>query len=198
MNNVNPATYNDVVDLLVNQNIVCIHQGRTEAGPRALGNRSILYDPRDSGALRKVNHVKGREWWRPFAASVLEEHAAEWFEMLTLKSSPYMMYAIPVKEDKKELIPGVVHVDGTCRIQTVTEEQNYHYYHLIKTFYEETGIPMLFNTSLNLAGEVISHSIYDTYDMLYKCPIEYVYEPEENKIVSFPNLTNVAGQTCLS
>jgi carbamoyltransferase len=192
------ATYNDVVDLLVKKNIVCIHQGRTEAGPRALGNRSVLYDPRDSGAQRKVNSAKGRQWWRPFAASVLEEHAPDWFEMLTLKSSPYMMYAIPVKEDKREMIPGVIHADGTCRIQTVTEEQNYHYYHLIKTFYEETGIPMLFNTSLNLAGEVISHSIYDTYDMLYKCPIEYVYEPEENKIVSFPNLTNVAGQTCLS
>ena len=192
------ATYNDVVDLLVKKNIVCIHQGRTEAGPRALGNRSILYDPRDSNALKKVNNAKGRQWWRPFAASVLAEHAAEWFEMLTLKSSPYMMYAIPVKEDKKELIPGVIHVDGTCRIQTVTEEQNYHYYHLIKSFYEETGIPMLFNTSLNLAGEVISHTIYDTYELLYQSSIEYVYQPEENKIVHIQNDVNVAGQSCLS
>ena len=192
------ATYNDVVDLLVKKNIVCIHQGRTEAGPRALGNRSILYDPRDSEAQKKINAAKGRQWWRPFAASVLEEHAADWFEMLTLKSSPFMMYAIPVKEDKKELIPGVVHVDGTCRIQTVTEEQNYHYYHLIKTFYEETGIPMLFNTSLNLAGEVISHTIYDTYELLYQSSIEYVYQPEENKIVHIQNDVNVAGQSCLS
>ena len=192
------ATYNDVVDLLVKKNIVCIHQGRTEAGPRALGNRSILYDPRDSNALKKVNNAKGRQWWRPFAASVLAEHAAEWFEMLNLKESPYMMYAIPVKEDKKELIPGVIHVDGTCRIQTVTEEQNYHYYHLIKSFYEETGIPMLFNTSLNLAGEVISHTIYDTYELLYQSSIEYVYQPEENKIVHIQNDVNVAGQSCLS
>ncbi len=192
------ATYNDVVDLLVKKNIVCIHQGRTEAGPRALGNRSILYDPRDSEAQKKINAAKGRQWWRPFAASVLEEHAADWFEMLTLKSSPFMMYAIPVKEDKKELIPGVIHVDGTCRIQTVTEEQNYHYYHLIKSFYEETGIPMLFNTSLNLAGEVISHTIYDTYELLYQSSIEYVYQPEENKIVHIQNDVNVAGQSCLS
>ena len=189
------ATYDDVVDLLVKKNIVCIHQGRTEAGPRALGNRSVLYDPRDSEAQKKVNDAKGRQWWRPFAASVLEEYAADWFEMLTLKSSPFMMYAIPVKEDKKELIPGVIHVDGTCRIQTVTEEQNYH---LIKTFYEETGIPMLFNTSLNLAGEVICHTIYDTYDMLYKSSIEYVYQPEESKIVHINNEVNVAGQSCLS
>ena len=192
------ATYNDVVDLLVKKNIVCIHQGRTEAGPRALGNRSVLYDPRDSEAQKKINAAKGRQWWRPFAASVLEEHAADWFEMLTLKSSPFMMYAIPVKEDKKELIPGVIHVDGTCRIQTVTEEQNYHYYHLIKSFYEETGIPMLFNTSLNLAGEVISHTIYDTYELLYQSSIEYVYQPEENKIVHIQNDVNVAGQSCLS
>ena len=192
------ATYNDVVDLLVKKNIVCIHQGRTEAGPRALGNRSVLYDPRDSEAQKKVNDAKGRQWWRPFAASVLEEHAADWFEMLTLKSSPFMMYAIPVKEDKKELIPGVIHVDGTCRIQTVTEEQNYHYYHLIKSFYEETGIPMVFNTSLNLAGEVISHTIYDTYELLYQSSIEYVYQPEENKIVHIHNDVNVAGQSCLS
>ena len=192
------ATYSDVVDLLVKKNIVCIHQGRTEAGPRALGNRSILYDPRDSNALKKVNNAKGRQWWRPFAASVLAEHAAEWFEMLNLKESPYMMYAIPVKEDKKELIPGVVHVDGTCRIQTVTEEQNYHYYHLIKTFYEETGIPMLFNTSLNLAGKVISHTVYDTYELLNQSCIEYVYEPEHERITHVPSVTNMAGQACLS
>ena len=192
------ANYNDVVDLLVKKNIVCIHQGRTEAGPRALGNRSILYDPRDSEAQKKVNDAKGRQWWRPFAASVLAEHSAEWFEMLSLKESPFMMYAIPVKEDKKELIPGVVHVDGTCRIQTVTEEQNYHYYHLIKTFYEETGIPMLFNTSLNLAGKVISHTVYDTYELLNQSCIEYVYEPEHEKITHVPSVTNMAGQACLS
>ena len=192
------ATYNDVVDLLVKKNIVCIHQGRTEAGPRALGNRSILYDPRDSEAQKKVNDAKGRQWWRPFAASVLAEHSAEWFEMLSLKESPYMMYAIPVREDKKELIPGVMHVDGTCRIQTVTEDQNYHYYHLIKTFYDETGIPMLFNTSLNLAGNVICHTIYDTYEMLSQSSMEYVYEPEQNKITHLPSVTNMAGQACLS
>ena len=192
------ATYNDVVDLLVKKNIVCIHQGRTEAGPRALGNRSVLYDPRDSEAQKKVNDAKGRQWWRPFAASVLAEHSAEWFEMLSLKESPYMMYAIPVREDKKELIPGVIHVDGTCRIQTVTEDQNNHYYHLIKTLYDETGIPMLFNTSLNLAGNVICHTIYDTYEMLSQSSMEYVYEPEQNKITHLPSVTNMAGQTCLS
>ena len=97
-----------------------------------MGNRSLLYDPRDPDALRIVNAIKGREWWRPFAGSILQEYAHEWFEMLNLKETPYMMYSIPVKEEKKDLIPGVIHVDGTSRIQTVTEEQNHHYYHLIK------------------------------------------------------------------
>ena len=122
-----------------------------------MGNRSLLYDPRDPDAFKKVNEIKGREWWRPFAGSVMQEYADEWFEMLSLKESPYMMYSIPVKKEKRDLIPGVIHVDGTSRIQTVTQKQNYHYYRLIKRFYERTGIPVLFNTSLNLAGEVMCY-----------------------------------------
>ena len=181
------VTYSDIVDLIDKKNIVSIFQGKTEAGPRALGNRSILYDPRDSDAKEFVNSVKRREWWRPFAASVLLEHAHEWFEMLTIKESPFMMYAIPVKEEKKELIPGVLHVDDTCRIQTVTEEQNYHYYNLIKTFYSRTNIPMLFNTSFNLAGEVICHTIYDAFTTISNSRIEYLYLPEENKLYTCLN-----------
>lgn len=181
------VTYSDIVDLIDKKNIVSIFQGKTEAGPRALGNRSILYDPRDSDAKEFVNSVKRREWWRPFAASVLLEHAHEWFEMLTIKESPFMMYAIPVKEEKKELIPGVLHVDDTCRIQTVTEEQNYHYYNLIKTFYSRTNIPMLFNTSFNLAGEVICHTLYDAFTTISNSRIEYLYLPEENKLYTCLN-----------
>lgn len=181
------VTYSDIVDLIDKKNIVSIFQGKTEAGPRALGNRSILYDPRDSDAKEFVNSVKRREWWRPFAASVLLEHVHEWFEMLTIKESPFMMYAIPVKEEKKELIPGVLHVDDTCRIQTVTEEQNYHYYNLIKTFYSRTNIPMLFNTSFNLAGEVICHTLYDALTTISNSRIEYLYLPEENKLYTCLN-----------
>jgi len=181
------VTYSDIVDLIDKKNIVSIFQGKTEAGPRALGNRSILYDPRDSDAKEFVNSVKRREWWRPFAASVLLEHAHEWFEMLTIKESPFMMYAIPVKEEKKELIPGVLHVDDTCRIQTVTEEQNYHYYNLIKTFYSRTNIPMLFNTSFNLAGEVICYTLYDALTTISNSRIEYLYLPEENKLYTCLN-----------
>ena len=181
------VTYSDIADLIDNKNIVSIFQGKTEAGPRALGNRSILYDPRDPDAKKLVNSVKKREWWRPFAASVLLEHSQEWFEMLTIKESPFMMYAIPVKQEKKSLIPGVLHVDGTCRIQTVTEEQNYHYYNLIKSFYSKTNIPMVFNTSFNLAGEVICHTLYDAFTTIRNSRIEYLYLPEENKLYTCLN-----------
>lgn len=181
------VTYSDIVDLIDKKNIVSIFQGKTEAGPRALGNRSILYDPRDPDAKKFVNSVKMREWWRPFAATVLLEHAQEWFEMLTIKESPFMMYAMPVKEEKKHLIPGVLHVDGTCRIQTVTEEQNYHYYNLIKTFYSKTNIPMVFNTSFNLAGQVICHTLYDALTTISNSRIEYLYLPEENKLYTYLN-----------
>jgi carbamoyltransferase len=183
----NDVHYSDVVELLEKQKVVSIFQGKTEGGPRALGNRSILYDPRDPNARNTVNSIKKREWWRPFAASVLLEHAHDWFEMLTLKESPYMMYAIPVKQDKKELIPGVLHVDDTCRIQTVTEEQNYHYYNLIKCFYQKTTVPMLFNTSFNLGGQVICHTIDHAYWTLENSKIEYLYLPEERKLVVVPN-----------
>jgi len=177
------ASYGDIVDLIQDKNIVAIFQGRTEAGPRALGNRSILYDPRDPGAQKFVNRVKGREWWRPIAATVLFEHAHDWFEMMTLKESPFMMYSIPVKEDKKQYIPGVLHVDDTCRIQAVTDKQNYHFYKLIECFYKETDIPMLFNTSFNLAGDVICHTLEHALQTLASSEINYLYLPEEDKLI---------------
>lgn len=184
---INNVQYLDIIDLIEKNNVVAIFQGKTEAGPRALGNRSILYNPKDPNARETVNSIKKRELWRPFAASVLLEYAHDWFEMLSIKESPYMMYAIPVKEDKKHLIPGVLHVDDTCRIQTVTQEQNVHFYNLIKCFYERTSIPMLFNTSFNLGGEVICHTLYDAYWTLDNSLIEYLYLPEESKLIFAKN-----------
>jgi carbamoyltransferase len=97
--------------------------------------------------------VKGREHWRPYSASVLSEYYGEWFDIK--ESSPHMLRAVPTRKDKRHLIPAVVHVDGTCRIQTVSADQNPLFHRLIEEFNRLSGIPMLLNTSLNMAGEPI-------------------------------------------
>ncbi len=123
-------------------------QGRMEWGPRALGNRSILGDPRRADMKEILNQkIKRRESFRPFAPSVLREAVAEWFE--EDDEVPFMMKVFQIKEDKRSKIPAVTHVDGSGRLQTVYEETNSRYYKLIKKFYSLTGIPMLLNTSFN-------------------------------------------------
>lgn len=173
----------DVAKLIADKNIVALFQGRSEAGHRALGNRSILYDPRDPNGKDYVNIVKQREWYRPFAASVMLEHAHNWFDMAGLKESPFMMFAVDVIKDKQKLIPCVTHVNGTCRIQTVTQEQNLNFYNLINEFYKLTSVPMLFNTSFNLAGEVIVETEDEAIDVLQRSKIDYLYLPEKQLLV---------------
>lgn len=176
------VTNDDVVKLITEGNIVAMYQGRSEHGPRALGNRSILFDPRVKNGKDIVNLVKGREWYRPFAGTILVEHFDDWFETRGLDESPFMMYAMKCRDEKQELIPSIVHVDGTCRIQTVSREQNPNYYALIERFYEETGVPILFNTSLNLAGEAMVETLEDAVTTIIKSKIEYLYLPEYNTI----------------
>jgi carbamoyltransferase len=172
------VSYSDVAKLIANKNIVAIFQGRSESGPRALGNRSILYDPRDPIGKDRVNTVKNREWFRPFAGTVLEEDATNWFDMRGMISSPFMMYAVNVLANKQNAIPAVTHVDGTCRIQTVNIEQNSHFYNLIKEFKNITGVPVLFNTSFNLAGDCIAETIDDALHTFRSSDIDYLYLPE--------------------
>ena len=176
----------DVAELLIEGNIVAIAQGRSEIGPRALGNRSILFDPRVRDGKDIVNTVKNREFFRPFAGTVLLEHARDWFDMDRLEESPFMSYAIDVLPEKQDLIPSIVHF-GTCRIQTVTREQNKHYYDLISNFYKQTDVPILFNTSFNLSGDTIAETIDDALSTLRRSKIEYLYLPEINKLVYIPN-----------
>lgn len=173
----------DIADLLVAGNIVSLFQGRAEGGPRALGNRSILFDPRVKDGKDIVNRVKGREWFRPFAASVMEEHAAEWFDMRGLESSPFMMYAINVSAKHIGEIPSVTHVDGTCRVQTVNIEDNPAYYELIKSFHAKTGVPMVFNTSFNLAGDPLVETLVDAVNTIMNCDINYLYLPDVGKLL---------------
>jgi len=171
-------TPEQIAKLISERNIVTIFQGRSEAGPRALGNRSILYDPTDPNGKDYVNKVKNREWFRPFAGSVLKEKASEWFDLAGLEESPFMMYAMDVWPDKQEQIKAITHVDGTCRIQTVTEEQNPHYYRLIQEFEKITGVPILFNTSFNLAGDPLVETIEDALETMLKSDMKYMYVPE--------------------
>lgn len=181
------ATAKDVAQLIREKNIVAIYQGRSEGGPRALGNRSILYDPTDENGKDFVNTVKGREWFRPFAGTVLKEHASEWFDLRGMEETPFMMYAVEVTDAKIGEVPSITHVDGTCRIQTVTEEQNKHYYDLINEFYKLTEVPILFNTSFNLAGEPLVETLDDAIHTLRNSELEYLYLPELNKLVRVAN-----------
>jgi carbamoyltransferase len=138
-----------IVDGILKDGIVAVASGRAEYGPRALGNRSILADPRDPNIKDKVNRIKQRELFRPFAPVVLADHAHKWFDMDF--ESPYMQYT--VKCLKPEKIPSVVHQDGTSRVQTVTREQHPGLYRAINKFYLQTGVPILLNTSLNIKGQ---------------------------------------------
>jgi len=131
--------------------IVGWFQGKSESGNRALGNRSILADPRNSNIKNIINStIKKREDFRPFAPSVLEENYKEYFD--TNQPSPYMSRIVPVKS---KLIPGVTHIDNTARIQTVTKNQNEKYFNLIKEFAKVTNIPMLLNTSFNCQEPIV-------------------------------------------
>ena len=141
----------DVADAISKGSIVGWYQGKSESGNRALGNRSILADPRNPNIKNIINStIKRREDFRPFAPSVLEDFYQDYFD--TNQPSPYMSRIMPVTSDA---IPGVTHVDGTARIQTVTREMNETYYNLILEFYNITGIPMLLNTSFNCQSPVV-------------------------------------------
>ena len=157
-----------VVDNLQGGKVIGWSQGKFEWGPRALGNRSILADPRRTEMKDIVNvKIKFREPFRPFAPSVLSEKAEDYF---VLADPPrhyparFMLYVVDVKEDKRETIPAITHVDGTGRLQTVWKEFNPKYYRLIETFGEATGVPIVLNTSFNLKGEPIVNTPEEAFN----------------------------------
>ncbi len=147
-------------ELLAQGKILGWFQGRMEFGPRALGSRSILADPRDPEMNLKVNNaVKFREWWRPFAPSMLAEKAGDYIESAT--DSPFMILTAQVRPEKRGVIPSVTHVDGSARPQTVEKEINPLYWRLIHEFGQRTGVYVVMNTSFNLRGEAIVHTPTD-------------------------------------
>jgi len=160
----NPAEA--AADLLARGQLIGWYQGREEFGPRALGNRSILADPRDAGNRDRVNNaVKFRENWRPFAPSALEEAGNSLFE--SYHTTPFMTLTFQVRPEKKAAIAAAVHVDGSARVQSVRRDQNERYYDLIKAFAARTGVPAVLNTSFNLKGEPIVNSPFDAIRTFY-------------------------------
>ena len=131
-----------------------------------------------------MNKVKNREWFRPFAASVLEENATEWFDLAGMPSSPFMMYAVDVLPEKVQQIPAVSHVDNTCRVQTVNPADNANFYALIKSFAEKTQVPMLLNTSFNLAGQPLVETLFDAVLTMFSSKIDCLYLPELGKLIT--------------
>ncbi|MBI96516.1 carbamoyltransferase [bacterium] len=163
-----------IVDEILEGSVIGWFQGRMEWGPRALGNRSILCDPRRIDMKDILNKkIKFRESFRPFAPSVLQEHVKDWFilESELDVNVPFMMKVYPLKTLKRKLVPAVCHVDGTARLQTVNEKNNGIYYRLIQKFYESTNVPMLVNTSFN-ENEPIVRTLEEAYDCFIRTKMD--------------------------
>ena len=158
--------HREAARLIAEGNIIGWVQGRAEFGPRALGNRSILADPRDPQVKDKINQrVKFRESFRPFAPSILDEFGDEYFE--NYQAAPYMERTLIFREAVRDRVPGVVHANQSGRLQTVRREWNQAYYDLIHAFYELTGVPIVLNTSFNIMGKPIIHSVEDALAVFY-------------------------------
>jgi carbamoyltransferase len=148
-----------IKELEINR-MVGVANGRAEFGPRALGNRSLLADPRGNDIKDLVNRIKQRQEFRPFAPAILEEDLHEYFEVpKCVVNTPYMQFIGICKHGKD--FPAIVHHDGTSRVQTVNKTQNPGFYQLLKTWKAKTGCPMLLNTSLNIKGEPMVNDIKD-------------------------------------
>ena len=166
----------DVSRLLKEGNIIGFVNGRCEVGPRALGNRSILCDASYPNMKDKINRIKNREMYRPFAPACLKEDAPKYFESLHFENMEAMQYVVDVKEEYKEQLEPIVHVDGTARLQTVTKENNEVFYNLLKL---HGGV--LLNTSFNLAGKPTLNRLSDAFEMLDKTTLDYVVWGKDGK-----------------
>lgn len=160
------------IELLIKNSVIGIANGRAEFGPRALGNRSLLADPRTLEIKRRVNEIKHRQQFRPFAPVIMET-MADWYFEMPVKSSPYMQFVAPIRTTFREAFPAISHVDGTCRVQTVNRKQHPGLYQLLNEYYLETGCPMLLNTSLNIRGKPLVNNPVDAnnFSLAYGVPV---------------------------
>ena len=176
-----PCSIETIAHLLANQKTVAVFNKLAESGPRALGNRSILFDPRNPQAKNIVNKIKNREWYRPFAAMILEEYFQDYFETHGLISAELMTISFQCKKPIE--IPGVVHVDNSCRIQTVSNNIP-HIFELLTEFNKQTNCPVLLNTSFNLAGEPLVETLDDALKTFWTSNIDILWFPETNTYIT--------------
>lgn len=167
-----------IARLIFDNNIIAIYQGRSESGPRALGNRSFLFSPSINGGRDFVNSFKGRELFRPLSCSILEKEFENWFENINVPECKFMTFSFQVKSNKKEKIKPVVHIDGTCRVQVVSKSDNSYFYSLIDEFYKLSSIPILGNTSFNFAGEPLIETVEDSLKAFKESQLKFLYYPE--------------------
>jgi carbamoyltransferase len=183
----------DIAKLLYQNKSVAVYTGLAESGQRALGNRSIFFNPLIPNAKDLVNKIKKREWYRPFACMVLEEDASVYFDMGRITSSPFMTICFPVRPEYVTIIPGVTHVDNTCRIQTVSKEDNY-LYELLQEFKKLSGHGILLNTSFNLAGEPLVETPEDAFNTLNNSCLDYLWFEETNQLFRNKKLVSINYQ----
>lgn len=173
-----PTTLDNIAELLSKGSSVAIFEGNPEAGPRALGHRSILMSPSSKNSKDVMNHIKKREWYRPFAGIVLEEEFNNYFETNGLTKSEYMTVSFTAKKSAIKKAPGVIHVDGTCRAQTVSSGTVYS---ILKKFKALSGVPILMNTSFNLAGKPLVQTVEDALWTLQNSTLDHVVFVENDK-----------------
>jgi carbamoyltransferase len=168
------ADVTEIAERLARHYVIGWMSGGSEVGPRALGHRSILADPRHPAMKDFLNvQVKHREPFRPYAPSVLAEHTDDWFEQAG--ESPFMLFVPSVRADRRAAVPGITHVDGTARIQTVGAETDPVYHRLISAFHELTGVPLVLNTSFNDNGEPIVETPENALCTFLRTKIDYLY-----------------------
>lgn len=183
----------EIAKLLHENKSVSVYTGLAEAGQRALGNRSILFNALNPDAKNLVNKIKKREWYRPFACMVLEEDANQYFDMGRIKSSPFMTTCFPVRSEYVKVIPGVIHVDNTCRIQTVSESDGY-LYKCLKEFKKLSGHGVILNTSFNLAGEPLVETPEDAFKTLNNSCLDYLWFEETQQLFKNKNIVELNYQ----
>ncbi|HEY5987789.1 MAG TPA: carbamoyltransferase C-terminal domain-containing protein, partial [Streptosporangiaceae bacterium] len=165
--------------------------GAAEVGPRALGHRSLLGDPTQLRTKEILNQVKQRQWWRPVAPIVLEEHVADWFDRG--RPSPFMLETFQVRQDRRDRIPAALHMDGSARIQTLSRQDDESLYLAVSAFHAETGVPIVCNTSLNDRGEPIANDAAEAVNFCLRKGIKVAYIAGRRLVLDVEQVTEVTA-----